>query len=786
MVREADLQDIVKSSDGPSKVSKRGRPPDSPQTSRRKLQAAKKKLLVTQQKVSRLEKSNARLSDALKDLEKKKVISHDCSEMLEVKFSGMALELFKNQAKNMDTQPKGRRYTDEVKKFAITSHFYSPHAYEHLRTIFTLPHPRSLRQWSSSVKCAPGFFKDVFKQLQDKVAKGDFVKDCALMLDSMHIKSRTQYNRSEDKFEGFVDFGQDLEIDHEKLATEALVFMLVGLSGRWKFPVGYFFCDKVDAEVQSRLVQLALDLAHEHGLKVHSVTCDCTNVNPKTLSLLGCQWLGDELLSNLDPSFTHGNEVHMVLDACHLLKLARNALAALKVMVDGQGWPIKWDHLLLLHQVQQQEGVRFANKLGARHTDFRQHVMKVNVAAQTFSSSVADALEFLMQARISGFEDATGTITFIRMIDRLFDFLNSRSKFGKGYKSPVFLHSLPFWTEVVSDTVTYLRELRTSSCTLVCNTPRRTFVRGFILTSTAVLKIAKNLLTCENAQEYVVTYKFSQDNLELLFRCIRGKGGFNNNPDTLQFRSSLRQLLLKNSIKCSKNANCLEQEVGECSSIFHFQWDSRRTEPLLTMATVDSGHSEDDEALQLSWQMQHFALSDLQKAIVGYVAGYIVRKLRQKLSCTECAAALSESINLSADQPHMQLILQKQRGGLITPSRAVWRLIEQCEKAFRVLVSGTASSAMEITGRKNIGLLLFSTVTRLQGMADFADLARHDLQTCTDNEELHSTQLKKKVCQHYITLRLLTYGQKYYTDKIQLSKVGKRQKLTKAILFENL
>ncbi len=48
--------------------------------------------------------------------------------------------------------------------------------------------------------------------------------------------------------------------------------------------------------------------------------------------------------------------------------------------------------------------------------------MKVNIAAQTLSSSVADALNFLMKAGVPGYADATDVIMLISMI--LFSFLN--------------------------------------------------------------------------------------------------------------------------------------------------------------------------------------------------------------------------------------------------------------------------------------------------------------------------------------------------------------------------
>ena len=63
--------------------------------------------------------------------------------------------------------------------------------------------------------------------------------------------------------------------------------------------------------------------------------------------------------------------------------------------------------------------------------------MNVRVAAQTFSSSVADALQFLMDSGHIEFKDAAGTIKFICIIDRLFHMFNSKNPFAKGFKRPL-------------------------------------------------------------------------------------------------------------------------------------------------------------------------------------------------------------------------------------------------------------------------------------------------------------------------------------------------------------
>ena len=71
--------------------------------------------------------------------------------------------------------------------------------------------------------------------------------------------------------------------------------------------------------------------------------------------------------------------------------------------------------------------------------------MNVKVAAQTLSSSVADAIEFLMFSQNPSFIGAEGTINFIRIIDQLFDIMNSRNPYGKHFKKPLSLKNCTYW-----------------------------------------------------------------------------------------------------------------------------------------------------------------------------------------------------------------------------------------------------------------------------------------------------------------------------------------------------
>lgn len=101
--------------------------------------------------------------------------------------------------------------------------------------------------------------------------------------------------------------------------------------GRWKTPVGYFLINGIDADIQSRLVQTAIRLGEENNLRIRAVTADATNVNPATMMKLGVKYADDEISGLLNKDFTFGRDIYFLLDVCHLIKLARNALASILV-----------------------------------------------------------------------------------------------------------------------------------------------------------------------------------------------------------------------------------------------------------------------------------------------------------------------------------------------------------------------------------------------------------------------------------------------------------------------
>ena len=533
-------------------VAKKSKVSPSKDELKKIIEKQKSEIKTLKQKIRRKEKKITCLSGVLSDLKEKSLINQSTASLLEKKFSGLTLEMIKNQLKNQDRGSQGRRYDEEVKKFGLTLNFYSPRAYEYIRGVFSHPHSNSLTEWTSSVECEPGIFMDVLKNLNSRIKENPTHADCVLICDAMSIKSSVFYNP------------------------------------------------------------------------------------------------------------TTGN-------------------------------------------------YQFGNSLSTRHIEYKKNKMNVKIVCQTLSaSSVADSIEFLMQSGNSDFKNAEGTIEFIRTIDKLFDLLNVRNPFGKGYKQPLRLSNRVVWEETIVASVRYLYNLKTSDGTPLLKHRRKTFVVGFItsLLSTKMLAIE---LMISNDFQYLLTYKFSQDHLELLFACIRGGNGFSNNPDIKMFKSALKRILLRSSIIASKHANCVTFEETSCRPIFSLKWAKNRT-PLRNAETLDNVDDGNDTDVKLLEELPRFwSLCPYKNSITAYIGGYIIRSIRKTLSCLTCYhATVTNEKNASIDH---NLIILKDRGGLFYPSEDVLRILKTSESVFKTVISSN-DDMPEIKVKKHLGIRLSNLVLR--------------------------------------------------------------------------
>lgn len=147
--------------------------------------------------------------------------------------------------------------------------------------------------------------------------------------------------------------------------------------------------------------------------------------------------------------------------------------------------------------------------------------MQVDLAAQTLSASVADALEFLnSELNHPEFRGVEATVSFIRRIDKLFDLLNSRSPRAKGFKAPLRKDNEVCWRPFFIETCQFLLECTDVGGRPLYCTPRKTPILGFVISTLSVMGIFDSFVQT-NRLNYLLTYKCSQDHLEIFFCCVR-------------------------------------------------------------------------------------------------------------------------------------------------------------------------------------------------------------------------------------------------------------------------
>ena len=261
---------------------------------------------------------------------------------------------------------------------------------------------------------SPGISIPMLDVLQQKVQnKPEMYHQVCLMLDAMAIKQQIQYCSKTKSHKGFVDLGDGS--DEENVASEVLVFMVVGLQGHWKAPIAYFFTKTLRAESQQVLVEHALRALYDRGIRVVTLTMDGHASNMSMCARLGCQLKLTGDLCTFFPHPTTGQPVYVMMDTCHMLKLTRNMFQVYSPLMSHDGF-ISWSVIERLNDIQKEEGLRAANKITDKHVYFQNQKMKVSLAAQTLSRSVADALQFMKDSGHEDFKDCHATIKFIEVI----------------------------------------------------------------------------------------------------------------------------------------------------------------------------------------------------------------------------------------------------------------------------------------------------------------------------------------------------------------------------------
>ena len=150
-------------------------------------------------------------------------------------------------------------------------------------------------------------------------------------------------------------------------------------------------------------------------------------------------------------------------------------------------------------------------------------------------------------------------------------------------------------------------------------------------------------------------YKYSPAYLETFFIAAQKISGFNNNPSCFQFEHAYKLLLVNNQITASSFGN---YGILVATTILPMKFNA--TDNIIQGSSKElTDHDYIESSVSLSNYVD----------VVEYVAGFIVKKVKQQIDCSFC-----KNILIQKNPNYITTFLQfKQRDGcnLINPSNNV-------------------------------------------------------------------------------------------------------------------
>lgn len=460
---------------------------------------------------------------------------------------------------------KGQKYPKKTRHFCLALIYYSPRAYEFVRKAFNnhLPHIKTIRNWfsNSDIRSEPGLQADHLARLK-KIADDYELKHnrklmCSFVFDEMFVRRQICWSLFDLDCSGFVNYGEDPTKQDNTIAKAAIVFILKGFDTNFEFPIAYYFIHDLTATQRKSLVQDIISAVTQSGIKITNMTFDGLAANAKMCSLFG---------ANLNVYHKHcktyilnpitNEKIYVILDPCHMVKLIRNTLGRKEeFFVGNKKEKISMKFIVALYEYSRKNDLH-SHKLTRMHIEWQRNPMNVRLAVQTFSDSVANTLQFLMEQKIPEFQKAEATIDFIRRMDKLFDIFNSKnSKPTSVFKRALTAENKRIIFDFLRDNIKYLKSLKIEQqyfekddieeahpkIKLVLLLKSRSFCgfRGLIIDMISLMEMYTDFIEQNHLLTSIATYNMLQDVIEMFFGRLRACGGFNNNPNFPQFKGML-------------------------------------------------------------------------------------------------------------------------------------------------------------------------------------------------------------------------------------------------------
>lgn len=501
-------------------------------------------------------------------------------------------------------------------------------------------------------------------------------------------------------------FSKGAEDENEEftLANNVIVFMAVGINTRFQQPVAFYFIRTLVAEERVELIKDVMTQITKRGVQVKNITFDGNPANIKMCTLLGADFsskTGDYVTHFLNP--LDNSRTYIIFDFSHVEKLVRNTLGNKRIFWYNAK-KIEWSYFVELVKLSSESSIGLTHKLNKRHLEYADRAMHVRTAVETMSKSTADAMEYCRKNGVPGFENSNETIEFTRIMDTLWDIMNSqrilRDSSNK-YKSAINPENKGDIFKFLLKAKRYLFTLEISSKKTgkkmkIVDSNVRTGFRGYIIDIISITAMYQELVEDHHNLLFLVTYRMSQDHLEMFFCKIRSMNGFNENPMSQQFISAYRKLLNNSDISITDRANVisrgefnvltvssgakkfgnLQKDVAEYSDRTVHVHLKKKNDPF-SQSNEDEDELFDSELLENN----NYLSDNLYDIGVCYISNLIERRLTtcKQINCGYCAKVFIEN-----EKMNQNAIVS---GHLGRPFVSTYQLCKLTDRALKVYVN---------------------------------------------------------------------------------------------------
>ena len=243
----------------------------------------------------------------------------------------------------------------------------------------------------------------------------------------------------------------------------------------------------------------------------------------------------------------------------------------------------------------------------------------------------------------------------------------------------------------------------------------------------------------------------------MFFSKIRGRLGWNNYPNVLQFKYALRALLLQNKVESPPTANCTKVKDDH--------------DPIPSIPDEQDRQVADMLVTSTAWRPD----------VLFYISGFIANKLCKTVKCPNCAAALFEP----PEEIHQHckttsLLSCKRSGKLFIPSPSVVKVVTSTDNFARHQLHSWSSLEKRKTDK------IFCDVLQATKSCTFEKLFEHSRQCHILDQDMrddHISVLIRHIVNCYLKLFFYQFGKVYTERVIKENKASRRHALTKQILF---